>query len=132
MQPVSMPKSREVPVPSPLVFFTIGTSHPEQAQQFYGQLFGWRLAEADGPNAAPSIDPEGPGDFDVKGAFRVLPEGAPPSVTLFFRVSDLWATVEKAQALGAALIVPIRQTPAGAHLAIVRAPDGASVGIVQA
>jgi uncharacterized protein len=114
-------------MPSPVVYFTIGTPDLERAREFYRAVFDWRIEDGAG-----AIDPLGPGDFDVKGSFRALPEGSAPAVTLFFRVSDLWASVEKAQALGAELVVPIRQTEAGAHIALVRAPDGQSVGIVQA
>lgn len=115
-------------MPSPLVFFQIGTPDVGRTQAFLGELFDWRFGEGE----APAIDPQGPGDFDTQGAFRLLPPGSSPAATLWFRVSDLWATVARAEALGARVLSPIRQTAAGTHVSLVRAPDGLIVGIVQA
>jgi uncharacterized protein len=120
-------------MPSPLVFFDIATPDPERMRAFYAALFDWTFG--DGPPEQPraTIDPGGPGDFDPKGTLRALDAGAAPAVTLWFRVADLWATVAKAETLGAKVLIPIRQTaPGAAHIALVRAPDGQAVGIVQA
>lgn len=116
-------------MPSPLVFFQISSPDVARTGAFLSELFDWRFGEGE----APTIDPQGPGDFDPKGAFRTLPEGSAPAATLWFRVSDLEATVAKAESLGARVLVPIAQNPGGgAHVAMVRAPDGFVVGIVQA
>ncbi len=119
-------------MPSPLVFFDIASPDPEAARAFYADLFDWTFSEGNAAQVTIGIDPGGPGDFDVKGTLRGLPAGSAPAVTLWFRVDDLWGTVARAQALGARVLVPIRQTPAGTHIALVRAPDGQAVGIVQA
>ncbi len=124
----------EVRLPSPLVFFHIATPDPEGARRFYAEVFDWTFDDASTNGGANvGIDPGGPGDFDVHGTLRALPAGAAPAVTLWFRVADLRATVPRAEAAGAKVLVPIRQQgPGGAHIALVRAPDGQAVGIVQA
>jgi len=113
-------------MPNPLVFFQLATSDVAAARQFYGALFDWKISDEGG------IDPGGPGDFDVRGVIRSLPAGEVPFATPWFRVEDLWGTFEKAQELGASVILPIRQLPAGQHFCLVRAPDGQTLGIVQA
>jgi hypothetical protein len=119
-------------MPSPLVFFDIASPDAEGVRAFYAELFDWRFSAGDATQATIGIDPGGPGDFDVTGTLRGLPAGAAPTVTLWFRVDDLWGTVARAEALGARVLVPIRQTDGGTHIALVRAPDGQAVGIVQA
>jgi predicted enzyme related to lactoylglutathione lyase len=121
-------------MPSPLVFFNIASPDPEGARAFYAALFDWTFGEAGAAQGGGvAIDPGGPGDFDPQGTLQALPAGSAPRVTPWFRVTDLWATVAKAEELGARVLVPIRQTaPGGAHIALVRAPDGQAVGIVQA
>lgn len=119
-------------MPSPLVFFDIASPDPEGTRAFYAELFDWRFSDGNPARATIGVDPGGPGDFDVTGTLRGLPAGAAPAVTLWFRVDDLWATVARAEELGARVLVPVRQTEAGTHIALVRAPDGQAVGIVQA
>lgn len=116
-------------MPSPLVYFQIATPNTEAVRAFYSALFDWKWGESDGRTV--TVDAQGPGDFDPKGSLRQLPEGATPFVTPWFRVDDLWATLEKAQALGAQVIVPIRQSAGGTHSCLVRGPDGQTIGIVQ-
>ena len=118
-------------MPSPIVFFQIASVDPEASKAFYEEVFDWSFGEP-GADGGISVDPQGPGDSDAKGSLTRLPGGGSQAVTLFIRVSDLWGTVERAEALGADLLVPIRQIPAGPHMAIIRAPDGPALGIIQA
>jgi predicted enzyme related to lactoylglutathione lyase len=119
-------------MPSPLVFFQLAVKDPASTRAFLDELFDWQPAEPDERGAIP-VNPDGPGDFDVGGSLMPLREGR-QQVTLFFRVSDLWATVARSEELGGRTLMPIRQpNPEGAHIAIVQTPDGElNVGIVQA
>jgi predicted enzyme related to lactoylglutathione lyase len=119
-------------MPSPVVFFQIATADPAAARAFYGQLFDWEFSETGNPVTPISINPKGPADFDPNGSFLQLPPGAPPFVGIFVRVDDLGATVAKAEGLGAKVVLPITETAGGTHLAIIRGPEGHSIGIVQA
>ncbi|HJM75911.1 MAG TPA: VOC family protein [Dehalococcoidia bacterium] len=118
-------------MPSPIVSFQISSADPEASQAFYDELFDWDFGEA-GPDGGISIDPQGPADFDAKGSLTAARGDASPGVTLFVRVSDLPKTFERAESLEAEVIVPITQIDGGAHLAIIRAPDGMVLGIIQA
>jgi hypothetical protein len=117
---------------SPLVFFQITTADPPATRAFLDELFEWEPSEPDDRGNV-AIRPGGPGDFDVTGSLMPLRAGQ-QQVTLFFRVIDLWATVARAEVLGAKVLMPIRQPAAdGAHLAVIQTPDGElNLGIVQA
>jgi len=119
-------------MPSPLVFFQLATADPATTHAFLDALFGWNPSEPDARGTI-SINAGGPADFDVTGALMPQREGQ-QQTTLFFRVEDLWATVARAEELGAATLMPIRQsTPEAPHIAIVTTPEGdLNVGIVQA
>ncbi len=119
-------------MPSPVVFFQIATADPARARAFYGQLFDWEFGETGNAVTPISINPKGPADFDPNGSFLKLPPGAPPFLGIFVRVDDLWTTMAKAENLGATVVLPVTQTEGGTHLAIIRSPEGHSIGIVQA
>jgi len=118
-------------MPSPLVYFQIATADIEAARAFYGALFDRKFGEPAG-RVAP-IDAQGPGDFDVTGSLLRIRDGAMPFATPWFRVDDLWARFDRALALGAQVMVPIRQGGAeGPHSCLLRSPDGQTFGVVQA
>lgn len=119
-------------MPSPVVFFQIATADLAAARAFYGQLFDWEFSETGNAVTPIAINPKGPADFDPQGSFLQLPAGAPPFVGIFVRVDDLWATMATAEGLGAKVVLPITQSEGGTHVAIIRGPEGHSIGIVQA
>ena len=113
-------------MPNPLVFFQIAVADVPEARKFYEHVFDWKVGE-DG-----FINPDGPADFDVRGAFRPAKPGAATSVVPWFRVEDLWAAFDRVKEAGGEVVVEIRQDHIGRHVCIVRAPDGLTMGIVQA
>ncbi|MQA91600.1 MAG: hypothetical protein GEU90_15485 [Gemmatimonas sp.] len=116
---------------SPLVFFQMMTSQPEDLRSFLEGVFDWTFAGTVSPESGGSIDPQGPADIDVKGAI-LRADSESPAVVPYFRVPDLWETVKRAESLGAVIITPIFQTAGGAHTATLRTPDGLHVGLFQA
>jgi uncharacterized protein len=104
---------------------------PRAALEFYGPLFGWEFA---GPGPMPD---QLPGEYflaQVKGrevaGLGSLPDlGAPPvpSWNTYIRVDSVDATVERAKAEGASLLIgPLDARPAG-RLAVLVDPVGAVV-----
>ncbi len=81
----------------------LGTTDVDAAKSFYAPLFGWTFVDA--PYAIAKR-----GERDA-AAITTLNEiqrrlGAPPHWTCYFTVSDVDATVAKARAAGAKIIVP--------------------------
>lgn len=115
---------------SPIVFFQLGTNDPEHSAAFFRELFGWDIGPGS-PGIAASIETHDPGDIAVNGGFVQVPDGTQPYVSIFVRVEDLDATLAKAPALGAHVLVARTQTPGGVDIAIIRAPEGHIIGLVQ-
>jgi hypothetical protein len=122
-------------MPSPLVFFQVATSDPARTHAFLDAVFDWTTPDPNLPVAPGSfgVNPGGPADFDVQGQLMPRADGA-QQITLYFRVDNLEATIPKAEALGAAIVMPITQiSEGGPHIAVIRTPDDElTVGIVQA
>ncbi len=118
-------------MPSPIIMFQIATADPKASQEFYSQLFDWEFTDTEFTVAPVMIHPQGPMDFDPKGSFLQLPPGEAPYTAVFIRVADLWATIAKAEELGATITTPISELANGAHFAMIESPEGHPMGIVQ-
>ncbi len=119
-------------MPSPVVFFQLAATDPAAARAFYSQLFDWEFAETGNPVTPIAIEPHGPADFDPKGSLLQLPPGATPFVSIFVRVEDLHASVDRAAALGSRILVPVTEIAGPTHVAIIHTPVGHTIGLVQA
>ncbi len=105
-------------------WFEVATDRPEEAQKFYGELFGWTFG-GDGAyshiTTPGSEKPEG-GLFDSKGGF--------PGYAIFYvTVEDVAATLAKAEALGGKTIMPPTTTDDGLVFAQLRDALGNHFGI---
>lgn len=107
-------------------WFELHTRDLEGAIAFYEQAFGWtvevaadepgfryRLAVHDGAQVAGVMD-----------ASAFLPDGAPSCWGVYFAVEDADATIERAVAFGATVLLPAEDTPYG-RLAELADPTGA-------
>jgi hypothetical protein len=121
-------------LPSPLVHFQLASPDPEAAKAFFEAVFDWRFGPGLGrvvatiDTGARQVDPN---DIYPGGTLIQTAGGGESYAALFFRVPDLDATVAKAVSRGASVLVPRRRTEAGADIAIVTAPQGHVIGIVQ-
>src|SRR5919201_1576146 len=105
------------------------SSDPKQAQDFYTQLFGWETEVFK------------PGEIDyamissggqMHGGFGKAMEGAPPPHWQpYVAVDDPDATVAKAKELGAAALMEPMDVPTVGRIAVLRAPQGATFGIIK-
>jgi predicted enzyme related to lactoylglutathione lyase len=120
-------------MPSPIVYFQIGSEDAEATAAFCREVFDWDIGESAGAvtpvdTHAREIDPN---DIFVSGSVRQLREGAAPFVSLYVRVADLDGTIEKALARGADLVVPRQDPEGGASVAVIREPLGHTFGVIQ-
>lgn len=116
----------------------------ESTEDFYGALLGWSVraapvgegdAEPDAESASRGRSEFHLGELGVGGLSRRVEGGegkdAPPGWTIYFRVEDCDATVERAKSLGAGLIgegpVEIAGLGRGAFL---RDPQGATFAVL--
>ncbi len=110
----------------------LSTTDVEAAFSFYSSVFGWTR----------NIHPVGPenqeyhefqlNDEGVAGMMQIQPEWGevPPNWTVYFRVSDVDASLQQAQELGASVIVPV-MAEGGVRFALLTDLQGVHFGIVQ-
>jgi len=108
-------------MPNPVMQFQIITKDPDAAAQFYSGLFGWRI-DANNPMGYRQIDTgtsEG-----IQGGIWPAPPQAPTFTQMFMAVDDVKAMVEKAQSMGAKLLIPPTVLPQGDEMAVLHDPQG--------
>lgn len=111
---------------NPVMQFQILSKAPDAAAQFYSALFGWKV-DADNPMGYRRIDTGSP--QGIQGGIWPAPPQAPNFVQLFIAVEDMKAAVERAQQLGARILIPPTQLPEGDEMAVLHDPQGMSFGL---
>lgn len=106
----------------------LSTTDAVSATDFYSALVGWeKLAEP-----MPGYHVFGRGAESL-GAITNLPNGeTAPRWMPYITVDDLPATLTKAEALGAVIILPAWALPGdGGHIAVIKDPQGTLTGLAQ-
>ena len=103
----------------------INTPNAEQAKQFYGQMFGWKITPIEMGNFTYHMLNQGGKDFggimEMKG-----PEwqGVPPHWMMYIAVDDVDAAAKHVAELGGKVCVPPTDISVG-RFAVVNDPFGA-------
>ena len=106
--------------------FQILSKTPDETARFYSTLFGWSV-DADNPLGYRRIDT---GSADgIQGGIWPAPPQSPNFVQLFIAVDDVKASVQKAEELGAKLIIPPTLLPEGDEMAVLLDPHGMSFAV---
>lgn len=104
----------------PVVRWQIVSPDAAASARFYQHLFDWSCTQ---DNALGYREMRTGGDGPDGGVWPA-PSDARPFVQLFVRVPDVAAHVERATALGAAVIVPPTALPDGETMAVLHDPLG--------
>ncbi|HTL84952.1 MAG TPA: VOC family protein [Acidimicrobiia bacterium] len=124
-----MPKRSDAPVGAPC-WIDLFTSDPEKSCAFYADLFGWTFESA-GDEFGGYINFSKDGDR-VAGAMRNDGSTEQPDCwNVYLAVTDAKATVDKAQANGAQVIVPAMDVGELGMMAVVTDPGSAAIGMWQ-
>jgi uncharacterized protein len=106
----------------PVVHFEIGCKDRAKTEQFFGDLFGWKIG------GAPVIDTGSPNG--IPGHIVSLGH-EPHHYTMFYvEVEDVQAYLDKATALGGKMVVPPVKIPTGTF-AWFSDPEGNTIGLIQ-
>ena len=117
---------------NPVVYFEIGGRDAEGLREFYSELFGWEINEAEEASAAGSpywfVQGEEGG---IPGGIIKTNENMPPSYVMFYVQSDdLQATLDKVVSLGGTAVVPPSDIPGGmGQIAVFMDPDNNVIGL---
>ncbi|MDO5604827.1 MAG: VOC family protein [Paracoccus sp. (in: a-proteobacteria)] len=112
-------------------WYELGTSDPDAAAAFYGELLHWQVSRA------------GMADFDYHLARRgdcmvagvmsldAQPAGVPPNWLIYFATDDIEHLVAEVTAAGGAIHHPPADIPGTGRFAIAADPQGAVFGLLQ-
>lgn len=111
----------------PVAMFEITASNSERATKFYSELFDWTAQPVE--DGYTLID-TGAGDGAIPGGIGQPQRGDVPRTTVYVRVDDLQAYLDKASELGGSAVVPPTELPGGyGSFAVLADPDGTQVGL---
>jgi len=98
------------------------SAQPQQAQDFYTQLFGWEIeVYKAGEFEYPMIKADG----TLYGGFPTVPEGTPPHWVGNVQVESVDDTVDKAKSAGGDLLVGPMDIPEVGRYAVLKDDQGA-------
>ena len=112
---------------NPIVHWELMVNDLAKAKAFYSSLFDWEFDESSFPGYLIVKTGTDPG-----GGMMAKPEMAPMcALNTYFAVADLDATLAKAAAAGATILVPKTPIEGVGHWAMFADPDGIPVGLLQ-
>ena len=107
------------------------TSDAKRASDFYANLFGWTRELMQTPTGEYTIFKKG--DTQAAGMMQISKEmeAMPPHWIVYFAVDDSDRTVQKAQGMGAQVMVPPTDIPNIGRFAILNDPQGADFAVIR-
>jgi predicted enzyme related to lactoylglutathione lyase len=115
-------------MPNPITHFEIIGKDGKKTQDFYRQLFGWKV-DADNPmqyGLVEAQDGKGTG-----GGIGGAQDGGPGYVTIYVEVDDPQAYLDRAVAMGGKVMMPVTTIPNTVTLAQFADPDGNLIGLTR-
>lgn len=109
------------------------TSDVPRAKEFYKALFGWESQDHDMGDMVYTMFKSG--DKGIGGMMQIPPgkeNQIPPHWMSYVSVANLEQAVEKAQKLGATLVVPPKAAGEFGRLAVILDPTGAHIALWEA
>ncbi|WBB67132.1 VOC family protein [Micromonospora sp. WMMD812] len=110
-----------------VTWFEIGTERPDEAQRFYGDLFGWTFSEEGAGEAYRTT--EGGAGAGIGGAIRGTGGTGPNYAIFYVQVADVAETCRRAEAAGGKVLVPAKTNDNGLSFAHLLDPAGNHVGV---
>lgn len=106
---------------NPIVHWDLVVSDPEKSKAFYGSVFDWRFDDASFPGyTIIDIGEEGRGG----GMMQRPPDAPGHSLNTYFGVDDVEATLAKAAAEGATVVIGKTEVPGIGCWGMFLDPDG--------
>lgn len=112
---------------NPVVHFEILGKDGKQLQEYYANLFGWKI-NADNPMAYGLVQA---GEGGIGGGISGTGGQGQNGVLIYVAVPDLQAALDKAVALGGKVVHPIEHIPGMVTFAQIQDPQGNIMGIVK-
>jgi predicted enzyme related to lactoylglutathione lyase len=120
---------QEVLMGAPVAFFEVISTNPDRIRNFYSRLFGWTTTDSGQPGYW--LADTGAGSQAIGGGIGGTQPGEEVGrTTIYMRVDDLQAYLDKAERLGGKTLVPPTPLPGDfGSFAMFTDPDGQPVGL---
>ena len=112
---------------APVVHFEIMGGNEKELETFYGELFGWKINSNNAMKYGVIETDGGPGS--INGGVGPAHDGG-KRVSVYARVEDLQATLDRAEQLGGKTVLPPTEVPGGPRLAMFADPAGNITGLL--
>lgn len=114
-------------MPNPVVHWEYTVKDAKKSQEFYAQLFGWKV-DANNPMNYGLVQTETGRGID--GGIAQSEDGS-NHLAIYVEVDDLQAYLDKAVKLGAKVIMPVTVIPDMVTFAVFEDPSGIHTGLVK-
>jgi uncharacterized protein len=112
----------------PVMQWQILAKEPDKLAAFYTKLFDWRIRT---DNALTYRMVETGSKRGIGGGIWPAPPEGHSMVSLYVEVEDVTKFVNKAQTIGAKVIIPPQKLPDGDEMAVILDPEGIAVGLFK-
>jgi predicted enzyme related to lactoylglutathione lyase len=121
--------SKETIMGAPVAYFEVISKDPVRMRDFYTALFGWTAGDGGQPDYW-LIDTGGGDGAIIGGIGGTQPDERTGRTSIYMRVDDLQAYLDKAVSLGGSVLVPPTPLPGDfGSFAMFADPDGQAVGL---
>jgi len=111
------------------VWDELGTTDADDAQRFYGEVFGWTTSDMGSEYGGYKIFNRG--ETGIAGLMTLPDDSLPPHWQPYVAVEDPDATTAKAKELGGSTLVEPTDVPKVGRVGVLRDPQGAPFGIIK-
>jgi uncharacterized protein len=118
---------------APVVHFEIAGKDAAKLQQYYSDLFDWKV-DANNPMNYGMVSRDGNVNSDgvgIGGGIANGPEGYPGHVTFYVEVPDVEEALAKAENLGGSRMMGPEKVMEGVEIGLFNDPEGHTVGLVR-
>jgi hypothetical protein len=112
---------------APVIHFEIMGGQNNELEAFYRELFGWKI-NSNNPMKYGIVDTGG-GPGGINGGVGPTNDGS-KRVSIYARVNDLQATLDRVEKLGGKTILQPTEVPGGPKLAMFVDPAGNVTGLL--
>jgi predicted enzyme related to lactoylglutathione lyase len=119
------PKAAKKAARPAVVHWEVQAKDPGRQQQFFGELFGWRI-DANNPMSYGLV--ESGGKDAINGGIGGTEDA--PRVTVYIQVEDINGTLARAESLGARTVMP-RTDMGMVIMAQFADPEGNIIGVIE-
>lgn len=112
---------------APVVHFEVMAKDGKRAQEFYGNLFGWRFDNVEGGYGMVNTGVK----MGINGGIGQITENVSPHTVFYIQVEDIQSHLEKAVSLGGRIVMPVVEIPNMVTYAQFADPDGNVIGLIK-